>query len=129
VRRYYETTPQAERNVADVRLLLTGRPFRFPAGSLFALGRGEGENAAVAGLAQAGDELAFARDVPGPLGLFRPKGDADERALAAAVLLRYCPKRLPDTRVAFEPTAGGPAREVEAEPATDEVISLGAWRL
>lgn len=129
VRRYYETTSAAARNAEDIRLLLTGRPYRFPAGSLLSLGRGEGENATVAQLAQAGDERVFARDVPGPLGLFRPRGEGDERPLAAAVLLRYCPKAAPGTPVAFEPVSGAPAREVVVERATDDLISLGAWRL
>ncbi|MBI5015903.1 MAG: 7-cyano-7-deazaguanine synthase [Deltaproteobacteria bacterium] len=129
VRRYYEDTPAEGRNAADVRVLLTGRPFRFPEGSLFSLGRGEHENAAVAGLAREGDERVFAADVPGPLGLFRPRGSGDERPLAAAVLLRYCPKARPETRVVFEPSGGGPVRELEAVAATDEDIALGAWRL
>lgn len=129
VRGYFEVTPAPLRSAEDLRLLLTGRPFRFPGGSLFALGRGEGENAAVAGLARPGDELAFARDVPGPLGLFRPRGDADERALAASVLLRYCPKAPPGTPVVFEPAGGGEAREVLAAAVPDEAIARAGWRV
>lgn len=129
VRRYFDDTPEERRSAEDLRLLLTGRPFRFPGGSLFALGRGEGENESVARLVQPGDELAFVRDVPGPLGVFRPRGEVDERHLAASVLLRYCPKAPAGTAVTFEPAGGGEGRPVAARPATDESIALGGWRV
>jgi hypothetical protein len=125
VRRYFERVPKPERAASDVRLLLLGRPFRLPGGSLFTLGRDEAENAALAGLAQPGDELAAVPGVPGPLGLLRPRGEP-ERALAAAALLRYCKRAGPGARVGFGPDPERPERELAAEAATDE--ALDAWR-
>ncbi|MBI5442357.1 MAG: thiamine biosynthesis protein, partial [Deltaproteobacteria bacterium] len=125
VRRYFERTPRPERTPADVRLLLVGRPFCLPGGSLFTLGRDEAENAAVAALAQPGDELAAAVDVPGPVGLLRPRQSTD-RAAAASVLLRYAKKAGPGTRVGFGPDPDRPERELEPAPATDE--TLASWR-
>jgi hypothetical protein len=127
IRRYFEATAPEERQAADVRLLLLGRPFRFPAGSLLTVGRNEGENNAIARLSQMGDEFARVLGVPGPLGLFRPGQGEDERSLAAAVLLRYCPKAGEDERVGFGPELEGPCREVAARAATDEM--LGPWRM
>lgn len=127
VRRYFETTPEADRRPDDLRLLLTGRPFRFPGGSLFTLGRNRGENEAVARLYTSGDEFAHTADVPGPLGLFRARGAVDERPLAAAVLLRYTPKAPPGTVVGFGPERENLERAVEASPARDE--DLAPWRL
>ncbi|MDW7712417.1 MAG: hypothetical protein SCH98_18275, partial [Deferrisomatales bacterium] len=127
VRRYFETTPAPDRRPDDLRLLLTGRPFRFPGGSLLTLGRNHGENDAVAALRTPGDELAHTADVPGPLGLFRPRGAADERPLAAAVLLRYTPKASAGTAVVFGPDPERPVRTVTASPAREE--DLAPWRL
>ncbi len=127
VRRYFEETPPEARRPDDLRLLLVGRPFRFPGGSLFTMGRSQGENEVVARLFVAGDEFAHTADVPGPLGLFRPRGEADERRLAAAALLRYCPKAPPGTPVGFGPDRESPARLVQAAPARDD--ELAPWRL
>ncbi|MEW6489343.1 MAG: thiamine biosynthesis protein [Thermodesulfobacteriota bacterium] len=127
VRRYFEAIPAAERDPDDLRLLLTGRPFRFPGGSLFTLGRSRGENEVVARLFVPGDAFAHTADVPGPLGLFRARGEADERTLAAAVLLRYTPKAPPGTPVGF-----GPDREHLGDavsPAPVGAQDLETWRL
>jgi hypothetical protein len=130
VRRYFEMTPPEARNADDVRLLLVGRPFRFPGGGLFTVGRTQEENEAIAKLAVEGDEFAEADAVPGPLGLFRPRGESDERPLAAAVLLRYCPKAAAETPVGFSSKPGGaPERSLSVRRATDEDIQSHGWRV
>jgi hypothetical protein len=126
VRKYFGETPSDKRAAEDVRMLLAGRPFRFPAGSLFTMGRSQGENQAIVRLAGPGDEFVKALGVPGPLGLFRPGGGEDERPLAASVLLRYCPKAEADTRVGFGPDPEDSVHEVAAPKATDE--TLKPWR-
>ncbi|MHB8763018.1 MAG: thiamine biosynthesis protein [Deferrisomatales bacterium] len=126
IRRYFELTPAGDRSPADLRLLLTGRPFRLPGGSLLTLGRSDAENRVVERLAREGGELVRVLDAPGPLGLFRPRGGADERPLAAAVLLRYCPKAGGRGRVGFGPDLEAPAWVLEADAAADE--ALEPWR-
>ena len=126
VRRYFEVTAPGDRRPDDIRLLLIGRPFRLPGGSLFTLGRTEAENAAIERLARAGDELAAAVQVPGPLGLLRPTHGADDREAAASVLLRYCPKAGPGTRVGFGSDPENPEIQIEAVAAAADVIN--AWR-
>jgi tRNA-specific 2-thiouridylase len=127
VRRYFELTAPAGRRADDIRLLLVGRPFRLSGGSLFTLGRDQTENAAVERLARAGDELVTAVGVPGPLGLLRPAHGAEERTAAASILLRYCPKAGPGTRVGFGPDPENPNVQVVSEAAAEEVIE--AWRV
>jgi len=111
VRRYFAAVPAEARRSDDVRMMLLGRPFCFPGGGRLTLGRSEGENRAVARLLTPGDEFVRVMGHPGPLGIYRPGPEGDERALAAAVLLRYCPKAPEGCEVGF----GGEA--VEAEPA------------
>ena len=127
VREYFETIPPEARKTEDLRLILAGRPFRFPGGSLLTLGRNQGENRAIARLAIEGDEFVKALDAPGPLGVFRPGGGDDERPLAAAALLRYCPKAPARARVGFGPDPETSALELEAAAAGDE--ALEPWRL
>jgi hypothetical protein len=127
VRWYFETTPPDDRRAADLRLLLVGRPFRFPGGSLFTMGRSQGENEVVARLFQEGDEFAHVVDAPGPQGLFRARGAVDERALAASALLRYCPKAVAESLVGFGQDRETPDRLVRATRAKDE--ELAPWRL
>lgn len=125
VRRYFERTEPEARRADDLRLLLVGRPFRFPGGGLLTLGRNRGENKAVAALARPGDRFARVLGVPGPLGLYR--GGDDERALAASVLLRYCPKAGEEARVGFGPSPEALDEEMPAARASEE--ALEGWRV
>lgn len=127
VQTYFETVPSEARTVDDIRLLLVGRPFRFPGGSLFTLGRSHAENLAIQKLLRPGDELAAALEVPGPLGLLRGGSAGEERALAASVVLRYCPKAGPGAAVGFGSDPDHPDAVVVAKPVADEDLSL--WRL
>ncbi|WP_051463204.1 7-cyano-7-deazaguanine synthase [Deferrisoma camini] len=125
VRRYFEEVPADERSSEDVRLLLAGRPFRLPGGSWLTLGRNQGENRAVAGLARPGDRFLKAREVPGPLGLVRLRSP-DDLPLAAGVLLRYCPKAGPEHEVGVGPAPDDLPQTVRAVRAAEEQIE--AWR-
>ncbi len=128
IRRYFEMTPAAVRRSADVGLLLVGRPFRLPGGSWFTVGRDDPENRAIAALAEPGDEQAWSRGAPGPLGLLRSPPGVDDRAAAASVLIRYTPKAKGRGPVGFGPHfEGPPTREVEASAAADG--DLEGWRV
>ncbi len=125
VKRYFEEVPPEERSAEDVRLLLRGRPFRLPGGSWLTLGRNQAENRAIERLARPGDRLLKARGVPGPLGLVRLR-DPGDLALAASVLLRYCPKATDPGIVAVGPSTEALSEEIEARKGTDEGIR--PWR-
>ncbi len=127
IRRYFEETPAEERDPDAIRLLFAGRPFRLPGGSWLTMGRNEGENEAVARLSLAGDEFLRVAEVPGPLGLLRlAPGAAGDRALAAAVLKRYCSKAGDDTEVEFGPAPDDTPTRVRPEPLAEE--TLQGWR-
>ena len=65
--------------------------------------------------------------MPGPLGLLRlAPGAADDRALAAAVLKRYCSKAGDDTAVEFGPAPDDTPTRVRPEPLAEE--TLQGWR-
>ena len=126
VRRYFESTPPEKRSADDLRLLLHGRPFRLPGGSLLTMGRNQGENRALQRLFRPGDRYLKAVGVPGPLGLLRPRSDED-LPLAASALLRYCPKAGEGTPVGvFTDLEAPPEREIHGPRATDE--DLAPWR-
>lgn len=125
VRRYFEATPPGDRRADDLRLLLVGRPHRFPGGSLLTMGRDEAENDVMLRLFREGDRFGQVLGVPGPLGVFRPRGAADERPLAAAALVRHCPKAPPGARVGFSTDP-----EADGEPVSPASgADLDAWRL
>jgi hypothetical protein len=126
VRRYFDAVPESVRSADDVRLLLLGRPFGFPGGGFLTLGRNEGENRAVVRLRKPGDEVVKVIGAPGPTGIYRPAPGADERALAASVLLRYCPKAGDGAEVGFGDDVEEPALRVQASRAGEE--ALEAWR-
>ncbi len=124
VRRYFEATEPDARRADDIRLLLVGRPYRFPAGGLLTMGRSREENDAVARLFRDGDRFGQVLGVPGPLGLFRPAGETDERPLAAAALVRHCPKAPEGASVGFSVDPEDEGEPVTPAPGAD----LDAWR-
>ena len=81
IREHYLAAARRNQTVAgeDVRLLLSGRIFRLPEGSLLALGRDEAENERLALRRQPGDWWLLLRDFPGPAAIMRPPSvpDAD----------------------------------------------------
>ena len=123
---YFEVTSLGRRTPGDIRLLLTGRPFRFPGGSILTLGRNEGENKFLLGLKGEGDEFVRVMGAPGPLGVFRAADGMDERALAAAVLLRYCPKAPDVAKVSFGDSPDEEAVVVEVSRPSAEELEM--WR-
>jgi hypothetical protein len=127
IRRYFEAVPADERDPDVIRLLLTGRPFRLPGGSWMTMGRDQGENQDVVQLALAGDEFLRVAEVPGPLGLLRlAPGAPGDRALAAAVLKRYCAKAAGDSAVEFGPAPEDTPTSVRPEALPEE--TLQGWR-
>ncbi|TAL18032.1 thiamine biosynthesis protein [bacterium] len=120
VRKYFDKTDRALRNPDEIRLLLSGRPFCFPGGSILTMGRSEGENNALKTLFREGDELVKVPVHPGPLGIFRPGPGGDERALAASVLLRYCPRAPEECEVGFGVVEDEPERMIKVRRASDE---------
>ena len=75
----------------DFRLLLVGRQFRLPGGHWFVLGRNQGENKRLRGLAGPGDYLLSMVERPGPTGLLRGDAGIDAQILAhaAGLVVRY----------------------------------------
>ncbi|PLX44376.1 MAG: thiamine biosynthesis protein [Deltaproteobacteria bacterium] len=124
--KYFEATPAERRSPGDIRLLLAGRPFRFPGGSILTLGRNEGENKFLMSLKGEGDEFVRVLGAPGPLGVFRAADGADERELAASALLRYCPKAADVAQVAFADTPDKEGVVVEVSRPSEE--ELEGWR-
>jgi hypothetical protein len=132
VRRYFDEIPAEERDPEELRMLLFGRPFVFPGGSMLTIGRSDAENMELLRLFRQGDEVVRLRDFPGPVGMFRARSGVDERALAASVLLRYCPKAQASlaegkpVRIGFGPSLDQADVTVEAQLADPQLLET--WR-
>jgi tRNA-uridine 2-sulfurtransferase len=68
----------------DVLLLLGGRAFKLPGGSILALGRDEAGNDRLLARRRPGDWLLNLRDHPGPLAILRPPRESAGPAIAGA---------------------------------------------
>jgi hypothetical protein len=109
----------------DVRLLKVGRHFRLSPTVRAVIGRNEGENGMLEGLARAGDVLMDAAAYSGPLALLRGPASEAELVQAAAVTLRYGKAgKLPSAAVRIwnfgAPKEG--ARLIETPPAPEEIL-------
>lgn len=71
----------------DLELLKVGRHFRLDPGIKLVVGRNHEENKKIESLAQEGDRILYAADIPGPTALYQ--GGAEELQLAAAITARY----------------------------------------
>ena len=87
VRDLVEHKPEAA--VRDFRLLRVGRHYRLPGGGMAIVGRDEGENARLLGLAAEGDVIYDREDTVGPIVLLCDATEAGDRALAAALCVSH----------------------------------------
>ena len=125
----------------DILLLLSGRIFQLPGGSILALGRTQGENQRVLSRRTAGDWLLKLSDHPGPIAVLRsppaaPTGATGEETAAeqlagemradleaaASLVMRYAGRSVRDLgrAVVKAQRDEGEAVELETTPARDE---------
>lgn len=157
IREHYRRAAGADATVRgeDIRLLLSGRVFRLPGGSILALGRDEAENDRLLTRRRAGDWLLNLRDLPGPAGLLRlppvlrglapvvadlgvqselsghegPRAAyAAELAAAASLVLRFAARKVREQGRVEVLAVGDGNRELllSASPAREEQVQ--AWR-
>ncbi|MDF1614956.1 thiamine biosynthesis protein [Desulfurivibrio dismutans] len=145
IRDHYVAAAAEEKAVQadDILLLLSGRIFQLPGGSILALGRTEAGNQRVLSRRRPGDWLLNLRDDPGPLAVLRPPANlwaagypapgqapdqpaaadlAADLQRAAALVLRYAGKAVRQRgRAAVEVSRDeGESHAIEAAPARDE---------
>jgi len=87
VRDLFGHKPEAA--VRDVRLLKVGRHYRLPGGGKAIVGRDEGENERLLGLALDGDVIYNREDTVGPIVLLCDTTDQGDGALAAALCVSH----------------------------------------
>ena len=119
---YFANTPPERLDSENVRLLLTGRPFVLPEGSILTIGRTEAENTALEKLYKAGDLYLSVVVVPGPVGLLRQPPGVDERELAASLVKRFCPKAAPDAQVGCGEVPDSTDALIVVSPASTETV-------
>jgi hypothetical protein len=78
--------------ISDLRMLLTGRQFRLPAGGWLVVGRNHQENLRIEKLKQPGDLLVYPSEIPGPTAILRYSRDEKEIELAAGIVVRFSKK-------------------------------------
>jgi len=89
-RRVRDLLKHGEFNLQEVWLLKAGRHFRLSPKAKLAVGRNQADNDKITGLARAGDYLFSSVDIPGPVALGRGEFTPELRALACAIVTRYC---------------------------------------
>ncbi len=102
----------------DVRLLKTGRVFRFSPEAVFIVGRNEKENNTLSNLARENDICFSTTDVPGPVGIAR--GTFSEEALqkAASIIARYSDmEEGQDLKVTYQIAPDGKPETISASSA------------
>jgi hypothetical protein len=119
--------PQA--GADDMRLLALGRHLRLAEKIRLVLGRNKEENEKLEAFFQPGDVKLFVRGVMGPTGLLRGPADAELKALAASICVRYsdAPRDTasPVRFVAIPTTSTGAAgveEELSVLPAPNDAI-------
>jgi hypothetical protein len=80
---------QPEATVTDVELLKLGRQFRLSPNARLTLGRDQGSNEKIKGIARPTDILLRSASFTGPLGLVSGRPEATDLELAAAVVAAY----------------------------------------
>ena len=104
----------------DVQLLTVGRFFKFPAGTLH-VGRNEKDNEKLVSLAGEREVIIRARDVPGPVSVFRGSPTEGEIELAARITARYSDNEGLDF-MAMEVSSGQETRTIEVRPAPVSLV-------
>lgn len=126
VKKYFDGTPFERISSEDVRLLLIGRPFVLPGGSILTVGRTEEENLSIEKLRMPGDQFLLVIDIPGPVGLLRSPPEADDSELAAAIVHFYCPKAGQTAKVGVGPEPESVLRVIETQ--RPEPAYVDKWR-
>ncbi len=104
----------------DIQILTVGRFFRFPAGTLH-VGRNERDNEKLIALAGEREVIIKARDVPGPVSVFRGSPTEDDIELAARITARYSDNGGLDS-MAMEVSSGQETRIIEVRPAPVSLV-------
>jgi len=110
--------------INEVLLLEVGRHFRLPDEGWLILGRDEKENQRLETLGGSEDLFLKIDEVPGPLGLLRGKGCAEQLMPAAAILLRYSKARkMEQAGVLYGPKRDPFCRRLMVSPAPEEQVA------
>jgi tRNA-uridine 2-sulfurtransferase len=126
LRELLDRDPQA--GADDMRLLTLGRHLRLAEKTRLVLGRNKEENEKLEAFFRPGDVKLFVRGVMGPTGLLRGPTDAERKALAASICVRYSDApRDKASPVRFVPipsatTGAAGEEELSALPAPSELI-------
>ncbi len=112
--------------INEVLLLEVGRHFHLPDEGWLILGRDEEENQRLEALGESEDFFLKIDGIPGPLGLLRGKGSAEQLTPAAAILVRYSKaKKMDQAGVLYGPKRDPFGHRLTVTPAFEEqVVSM-----
>ncbi len=128
ISRYYDE--EADIQIPDLLMMMTGRQFTLPNGGWLAMGREADENPKVASLAEADDLLLQMEERPGPTAILRRGSHPEDLKYAAGLVVRYARKS------SSGPTVGTvniftdqqtlidnePMKQILTEPLADEIF-------
>ena len=110
-------------NTADLKLLTVGRHFRVGPSAKLAVGRDQGENAALQALSRAGDVFFKLKDHQGPIAVLRGTYDENVIALAAGVMAYHTKFRgESELRVDYWSAGSADKKIISVRPVTLEEI-------
>ncbi len=123
-RRLAELMEHCDPDVNDTELLKLGRHFRLDDRTKAVVGRDEGENCEIEGLAREGDLLLDAADVMGPTTLLRGEASESNVAIAARLTVKYGKARNEaSARVTVRHATTDESSILTAPPAADERVA------
>ncbi len=111
---------EGEVEARDIQFLTVGRFFKFPGGSLH-VGRNEKDNEKLLALSGDREVIIMARDVPGPMSVFRGEPSEGEIELAARITARYADNKGLDS-VAINISYGQETRTIDVRPAPVSLV-------
>jgi tRNA U34 2-thiouridine synthase MnmA/TrmU len=122
VRKFFTQSSQV--SVDEILLLQVGRHFQITEDQHLAVGRREEENLKLMELLREGDTLLRVHGIPGPLGLFRGRGDEKGLEVAASLVARYSKAKDQErVEVHYGKTEETMAGRFIVSPAKDDQIS------